>query len=43
MPAFSLIYMNVNNNDWDKFELLRLGYSDAGMDHVADVGYVPAR
>ena len=35
------IYMNVNNDEWDLVRgFLEYGYSDAGMDHVMDVGYV---
>ena len=33
--------MNVNNNDWDLVrDFFTYGYSDEGMDHVSDVGYV---
>ncbi len=33
--------MNVNNDDWDLVRgFIAYGYSDAGMDHVMDVGYV---
>ena len=41
-PLSRYIYMNVNNNDWDLVRgFVEYGYSEAGMDHVADVGYVP--
>ena len=41
-PLSRSIYMNVNNNDWDLVRgFFDYGYSEAGMDHVADVGYVP--
>ena len=41
-PLSRYIYMNVNNNDWDLVRgFFDYGYSEAGMDHVADVGYVP--
>ena len=41
-PLSRYIYMNVNNNDCDLVRgFFDYGYSDAGMDHVADVGYVP--
>tara|TARA_Y100001954_G_scaffold218897_1_gene252487 strand:- start:404 stop:523 length:120 start_codon:yes stop_codon:yes gene_type:complete len=34
--------MNVNNNDWGLVRgFFEYGFSEAGMDHVADVGYVP--
>ena len=40
-PLSRYIYMNVNNNDWDLVrDFITYGYSDAGMDHVSDVGYV---
>ena len=40
-PLSRFIYMNVNNNDWDLVrDFITYGYSDAGMDHVSDVGYV---
>ena len=33
--------MNVNNNDWDLVRgFIEYGYSEAGMNHVSDVGYV---
>ena len=41
-PLSRNIYMNVNNNDWDLVrDFFDYGYSEAGMEHVADVGYVP--
>jgi len=40
-PLSRFIYMNVNNNDWDLVrDFITYGYSDEGMDHVSDVGYV---
>ncbi len=40
-PLSRYIYMNVNNNDWDLVRgFIEYGYSEAGMDHVSDVGYV---
>ena len=40
-PLSRYIYMNVNNDDWDLVGgFIAYGYSDAGMDHVMDVGYV---
>ncbi|MDA0648796.1 MAG: substrate-binding domain-containing protein [archaeon] len=40
-PLSRYIYMNVNNNEWDLVRnFFEYGYSDEGMDHVADVGYV---
>ena len=40
-PLSRYIYMNVNNDDWDLVRgFIAYGYSDAGMDHVMDVGYV---
>ncbi len=40
-PLSRYIYMNVNNDDWDLVsKFIEYGYSDAGMDHVMDVGYV---
>ncbi len=40
-PLSRYIYMNVNNNDWDLVRgFFEYGYSDAGMEHVMDVGYV---
>ena len=40
-PLSRFIYMNVNNDEWDLVRgFLEYGYSDAGMDHVMDVGYV---
>ena len=34
--------MNVNNNDWDLVrDFFEYGFSEEGMDQVADVGYVP--
>lgn len=40
-PLSRYIYMNVNNNDWDLVrDFITYGYSDEGMDHVSDVGYV---
>ena len=40
-PLSRFIYMNVNNNDWDLVrEFITYGYSDEGMGHVSDVGYV---
>ena len=33
--------MNVNNNDWDLVRgFLEYGYSEEGMEHVSEVGYV---
>lgn len=41
-PLSRFVYMNVNDNDWDLVRgFFDYGFSDAGMDHVADVGYVP--
>jgi phosphate transport system substrate-binding protein len=41
-PLSRYIYMNVNNNDWELVRgFIEYGFSDEGMDHVADVGYVP--
>jgi len=40
-PLSRYIYMNVNNDEWDLVRgFIEYGYSDAGMDHVMDVGYV---
>ena len=40
-PLSRAIYMNVNNDDWDLVrEFIEYGYSEAGMEHVTDVGYV---
>ena len=40
-PLSRYIYMNVNNYDWDLVRgFIAYGYSDDGMDHVMDVGYV---
>jgi phosphate transport system substrate-binding protein len=40
-PLSRYIYMNVNNDDWDLVRgFIEYGYSDAGMEHVMDVGYV---
>ncbi|MBS74095.1 MAG: hypothetical protein CMA91_07625 [Euryarchaeota archaeon] len=40
-PLSRAIYMNVNNEDWDLVrEFIEYGYSEAGMEHVTDVGYV---
>ena len=40
-PLSRFIYMNVNNDDWDLVRgFIEYGYSDAGMEHVMDVGYV---
>ena len=40
-PLSRYIYMNVNNDDWDLVRgFIAYGYSDDGMDHVMDVGYV---
>ena len=40
-PLSRYIYMNVNNDEWDLVRgFFEYGYSDAGMDHVMDVGYV---
>jgi len=40
-PLSRYIYMNVNNDDWDLVrKFIEYGYSDAGMEHVMDVGYV---
>ena len=41
-PLSRYIYMNVNNNDWDLVrDFFEYGFSEEGMDQVADVGYVP--
>ena len=41
-PLSRYIYMSVNNNDWDLVrDFFEYGFSEAGMDQVADVGYVP--
>ena len=41
-PLSRYISMNVNNNDWDLVRgFFEYGFSEARMDHVADVGYVP--
>ncbi|MEK9731712.1 MAG: hypothetical protein VW230_08135 [Candidatus Poseidoniales archaeon] len=33
--------MNVNNDDWDLVRsFIEYGFSEAGMEHVMDVGYV---
>ena len=38
---FPNISLESNNDDWDLVsKFIEYGYSDAGMDHVMDVGYV---
>ena len=40
-PLSRYIYMNVNNDEWDLVRsFVEFGFSEAGMDLVADVGYV---
>jgi len=40
-PLSRYIYMNVNNDDWDLVKsFIEYGFSEAGMEHVMDVGYV---
>ncbi len=40
-PLSRYIYMNVNNDDWDLVRsFIEYGFSEAGMEHVMDVGYV---
>jgi phosphate transport system substrate-binding protein len=40
-PLSRYIYMNVNNDDWDLVRsFFEYGFSEAGMEHVMDVGYV---
>ena len=40
-PLSRAIYMNVNNNDWDLVRgFFEYGYSEEGMEHVSEVGYV---
>jgi len=40
-PLSRYIYMNVNNGDWDLVRsFIEYGFSEAGMEHVMDVGYV---
>ena len=40
-PLSRAIYMNVNNANWDLVRgFFEYGYSEEGMEHVSDVGYV---
>ncbi len=40
-PLSRAIYMNINNNDWDLVRgFFEYGYSEEGMEHVSEVGYV---
>ncbi|MGB1818838.1 MAG: PstS family phosphate ABC transporter substrate-binding protein [Candidatus Poseidoniaceae archaeon] len=41
-PLSRYIYMNVNNDNWDLVrDFFEYGFSEEGMNHVAEVGYVP--